>query len=635
MTNKNLRYFSYLLFLIFLQFSQSSFAQTEKILSFHSNIRIDTSGLVSITELIKVYANGDQIKRGLIRTIPLHRKDIYGTRKKMDFLVESVYKDGKTEPFFTKEENGSRSIYMGSKEVTLEPGIYEYQINYSTKGQVGFFKDYDELYWNVTGNEWAFPIEATSARIQFPVGAKAGNTACYTGPAGSKAADCSFYNSSDGSVNFKAGQPLAPGEGFTVAAAFSSGLIKRPSFSEQLFTEYKEVAITALLLIALGGYLFFIWRRYGVDPETPTVIPSFNIPGDLSPGVLRYFNKKKSDQKGFATSIVNMAVKKVIRISKDEDGEYVLARSSGDTALLSSEEQQIYKHFLQSREKMTITSARSNDIYAARTAHENAVKLKIDFKSYFVKHSSHILKAVIATIIAFVLFMYFVAGGYPLVLLFFAPFIGAGVFCIYTGISNLRSTYGISLFLVLFGLAFAGIPCWMLFQFVDKMETSSLVFIGASTLMFITFIYLIKAPTIYGASLMSEIAGFKMYLETAEQERLNLLNPPDLTPQLFERFLPYAMALDVENAWGAKFEKAFDGTDYQPEWYSGESFPYRTFGTAFTRPLNRAFETATPTISSSSSGSSSGSSGSSSWSSGSSSSGSSGGGGGGGGGGGW
>ena len=638
MINKFFRYFSYLLFLILLQFPQQLLAQTERILSFHSDLKIDSSGLLRITERIRVNVNGDQIKRGLVRTLPLYRTDIYSTRKKMDFLVERVLKDGAEEPFSTKEADGNRSVYIGRESVLLEPGIYEYQIVYSTRGQVGFFEGYDELYWNVTGNEWNFPIDSASATIHFPTGAKGGNTVCYTGSAGSKAHDCNSFSDRDGSVTFKTNQPLNQGEGFTIAAAFTSGLIKRPSFTERIFTEYKEIAITALLLIALGAYLFFTWKRYGVDPEGPTVIPSFNVPGGFSPATLRYFVKRKSDQKGFASSIVNMAVKKVIRIRKEEE-DYVLERASDDISLLSTEEQQLYKHLLGTQSKIAINRSNNKDISSARTAYEASVKVKLDFEKYFVKHSKHLIKGILATVVAFALFMYFVGGGYPLVLLFFAPFLGAGLFCIYIGIKGLRSSYGLSLFLVLFGLGFAGAPGWMLLQFIGKMEPTSAVFIVLATLMFLSFIYLIKAPTVYGATMLSEIAGFKMYLETAEQHRLNLLNPPELSPQLFEKFLPYAMALDVENAWGAKFEQVFNGTDYQPEWYDGNRFPYRSFGSGFAQPLSRAFERATPTVSSSSSGSgsSSGSSGSSSWSSGSSSSssGSSGGGGGGGGGGGW
>ena len=63
----------------------------------------------------------------------------------------------------------------------------------------------------------------------------------------------------------------------------------------------------------------------------------------------------------------------------------------------------------------------------------------------------------------------------------------------------------------------------------------------------------LQAPSVEGHKVMDQIEGFREYLGVAEEDRLNVLNPPDKTPQLFERFLPYAIALDVENEWGKRF----------------------------------------------------------------------------------
>ncbi len=142
------------------------------------------------------------------------------------------------------------------------------------------------------------------------------------------------------------------------------------------------------------------------------------------------------------------------------------------------------------------------------------------------------------------------------------------------------------------------------------------------------FYHLLKAPTLTGRKIMDQIEGFKLYLSVAEKERLNLLNPPEKTPALFEKYLPFALALDVENAWSEQFAEvlARAGTEtqpYSPVWYSGSSWD--SFHTSrFTNSLGSSFASA---ISSSSSppGSSSGSGGG----------GFSGGGGGGGGGSGW
>ena len=113
----------------------------------------------------------------------------------------------------------------------------------------------------------------------------------------------------------------------------------------------------------------------------------------------------------------------------------------------------------------------------------------------------------------------------------------------------------------------------------------------------------------------------------AEKERLQILNPPDKTPELFEKHLPYALALDVENQWSEQFPDvlARTGEDraYSPAWYRGASFR-ATDMSRFTSSLGNSFAGAISSASSAP-GSSSGSGGG----------GSSGGGGGGGGGSGW
>lgn len=628
-----------LFLLVVCLFPKISIAQqesTEKIISFHSDINIEKSGLMKVAEHIKIYANGDEFKRGLVRTIPLYRKDKYGNKMNIDFKITGILKNGQKEDFFTKEEAGERSMYIGKKEVLLEPGIYDYEIRYETKGHVGFFDGYDELYWNVTGNDWNFSIDSASATIHFPEGAKAGNTACYTGVRGAKEHNCSFTTAADGSVTFSSTGRLAENEGLTIAAAFTPGIIIRPTFQEKLFTEYRPIVVTILLLIALAGWYYYSWNRFGRDPEKPLVIPTFNVPNDVSPATLRYLYKQKTDQKAFAIAVINMAVKKVIKISKGEDknSDYLLQRDSANTTILAKEEKSVYNKLLGKRAKITISEAYAVEISDAKSALEKDLKQQVNLKDYFLKHSKQIVFSSLITAAAVILFMIFVQGGFIGLLLFFTPFLAVGATTIYFGIKNLINTYGLSLFLIFFGLAFGGIPLYMLLTQVHNIAIVPLVFIIAVTVMFITYIYLIKAPTAFGSRLLSEIEGFKMYLQTAEQHRLNLLNPPDLSPQLFEKFLPYAMALDVENEWGAKFESILSNVDYQPDWYNGETFPYRTLGVAMSQPFSKALQQSIP--SSSSSGSISGSSGSSSWSSGSSSSsGSSGGGGGGGGGGGW
>jgi uncharacterized membrane protein YgcG len=129
---------------------------------------------------------------------------------------------------------------------------------------------------------------------------------------------------------------------------------------------------------------------------------------------------------------------------------------------------------------------------------------------------------------------------------------------------------------------------------------------------------------------LADIAGLKLFLSTAVADELKLVGAPDVTPDVFERFLPYAIALDCEDAWSKRFE-AKSAQSYQPEWYASAS---NTGG--LVPSLTASVGTALATAASASTPSSSfSSSGSSSFSSGSSGGGFSGGGGGGGGGSGW
>ena len=137
----------------------------------------------------------------------------------------------------------------------------------------------------------------------------------------------------------------------------------------------------------------------------------------------------------------------------------------------------------------------------------------------------------------------------------------------------------------------------------------------------------LKAPTPKGRQALDHIKGFKMYMEVAEGEELKRVTapPPPLTPQLYESYLPAALALDVEQKWAERFASVLDiqAPDYQPAWYTGPGFNARNLG-AFSSGLSSSLNSAISSASTAP-GSKSGSGGG----------GSSGGGGGGGGGGGW
>ncbi|RPE08642.1 DUF2207 domain-containing protein [Chitinophaga lutea] len=617
---------------------QPVYPHSEGILQFHADIVIYPSGMLHVREKIKVYAAGASIRKGIFRTIPVYRKDVYGRNVHTGIHVGGVLKNGQPEPYSELEEHGELTVRIGDADVLLQEGIYEYDITYETGGQIGFFDGYDELYWNVTGSNWSFPIEKASAAITVPYGAQVLQTACYTGPDGSTATDCRTSRDSSGTQVFHTNNRLESGSGFTIAVGFSPGLITRPpppTAMEKLISRlmrYREYWLAVLGGLIMFGYSFFTWRKHGKDPEQPIPVPAFEPPDGLSPGSIRYLHTRSADNTGFTATIVNMAIKKAIHIKKD-DAEYVLEKTGEQPPNLLPEEKAIYARLFSGRNKIRVDDAYHGTFSKAQSAFKDSMTAQHDLKKYFLSNSRQI--AIGGLIAGAILIGYLMAVniGQFFFLLFLLPFLGVGGSLLVTGIRNLKQgCTGVILTLV--GGAFTLAPLGVLFLVMDDVPGVALIFVLALLAAYFWYIYLIKAPTPLGAEKASKIEGFMMYLKTAEEHRLNMLTPPEHTPALFERLLPYAIALGLENEWGSKFENVLAQAGYSPEWYDGDTINYRnfsnSFGSGFTSSLMRAQVDPTPPSSSSS-----GSSGSSSWSSGSSGGGSSGGGGGGGGGGGW
>jgi len=566
--------------------------RTERIINFHSDILIDTTGTITVTEYITVYAARDQIKRGIRRELPLYRTDSEGKSIKTGIKILSVLCNDCETKYHTETDTENLNIYIGDQNVLLVPGIYQYAITYESYGQIGFFDAFDELYWNVTGNGWDFYIEQASASITLPEGALSLETACYTGEYGSSQQECSSLASGN-VVSFSTTHDLKLHEGLTVAVSFPRDIVKRPpppTYAEMLWNKYKRHICAVMGLLLFGCYFFFTWKKVGKDPARPTVIPQFKPPHDWSPATVRYLYKKRYDDKVLTVALINMAVKRAISIDASaahvkiknipksatyEEKTYVLnAVEEKDT--LAPEEKKVYETLFESKKSVRVSSY-SNHIlfFDASTNLLSCLNRLLKLKEYLHRNSLY----------AF--------GGFMLIVL---------MVILYVNFTNPATP-------------------------IDYLLT-----LGFSILLFIIYLiyrYLIKAPTQLGAATQSELEGLKMYLKTAEQKRWDTLMPPDQTPELFEKLLPYAIALDVENEWCKKFDNLLKQANYNPDWYTGSTpFTPVVLGYALANSFNSSIGSAKidPSAHSSSGGS---------WSSGSSGGGFSGGGGGGGGGGGW
>ncbi|HVZ15699.1 MAG TPA: DUF2207 domain-containing protein, partial [Terriglobales bacterium] len=141
---------------------------TERVLSYDTDVAVNNDGSMLVRESIRVHAAGQKIVHGIYRDFPTEYKDKMGIRKHVPFDIESVRRDGQDEPYHTGTRANGIRIYIGPRFASVPLGDHTYEITYRTDRQIGFYQDRDELYWNVTGNGWDFPIEHASARVMLP-----------------------------------------------------------------------------------------------------------------------------------------------------------------------------------------------------------------------------------------------------------------------------------------------------------------------------------------------------------------------------------------------------------------------------------------------------------------------------------
>lgn len=615
---------------------------TEEIITFHSDIQVEKDRSILVTETIKVNVEGVNIQRGIFRNIVTAALDENGRRVSHDTEVLEVLKNGMPENFSVSAISGGLQVKIGSADVILSPDEYTYTIRYRMENQVRFFENYDEIYWNVTGNEWDFVIREASAKVILPEDATIMQHKGYSGSYGASGCNCVSEVVEANVITYTTTMMLGHSEGLTIAVGWNKGVVAPPTAAELRQQEIEKhfpliVGLAGLLLIV--GYYLFAWFKVGKDPEKGVIIPRFDAPAGYSPAATRFVHEMGFDKKAFTASVVNMAIKGFLRIEK-QGKTYELHKLTEDSTMLSKGERKIEEALFKKSNSIAIKQSNHSKLRKAISNLQEQLELSF-MKLNFKKNISWWVPGLLLSIANFTaililsfrdeeVFVSIIFGGFIscFSLVFIWAFYSAAKHA--SGIAKII----LSLITAAISLGFIGFGYLLTtnfgtdFSLLFKIAPYFLI-IGSMLLMNILFYHLMKAPTIVGRKRMDEIEGLKMYLEVAEKHRLDKLNPPEMTPQLFEKLLPFAIALNVENKWGEQFddilEKAIHNNEYNPTWYSGsagDTFRAHAFASALGTNFSSAISSASVSPQSSSS-------------SGSGGGGFSGGGGGGGGGGGW
>ena len=503
---------------------------------FEATIDVGADGSIAVEEVIVPRFTGSW--NGIFRSIPIQYKTPQGLNYTLRLDVESI-----------TDENGSPLEYESSRERHYRklkiwvPGAVDatrtVRIRYRVDNGLRFFEEHDELYWNVTGDEWEVPIEAASANIRLPDDVSGVRATAFRGAYGSTE-QASATIGPDG-VQILAAGGLSFREGLTAVVGWNPGIVHRPSAAEKAAeTVYSNLPLVIPVIVFIG--MFRLWRRRGRDPELAPITTRYEPPASMTPAELGTLIDGKPDMRDITATIVDLAVRGHLHI--EESG------NEGFLGLFSSKEYRF--KLLKPRTEWKDLRPHEVDLLEAMFGGSgDAVSLSM-LQNKFYKHLPALKNHLYSRLVSDgfytnrpdrVRVLYIVAG-----------IAGGGI--IAAASAAVMSSLGMQ--------PAAGIVAGIM-----------------SGLIVVLFGWFMPARTVRGTRELEKVLGFQEFLSRVESDRMERTIR---TPEMFEKFLPYAMALGVADVWA----KAFEGIYTQsPQWYTGPGTMHTFRPTMFANDLGR------------------------------------------------
>ncbi|MDR0291294.1 MAG: DUF2207 domain-containing protein [Elusimicrobium sp.] len=563
-----------------LMFAAVFCAAEEYIKSYDVTLALDKDGGATVTETIAANAEHKKINRGLYRDLPYSFDAGYGLSGTMSYNVISLTRNNGQEPYFTEDRSGSLRVNFGNDDL-IPTGINTYTLKYSATNAAGFFKDYDEIYWNVTGNDWDFPIRAAAFTLKLPPGAEVikDKISFYSGPAGSKNKPAvSVSNGADGQTfYFFLNEPLRAREGFTVAVPFKKGLLTPPS-KEELFKMYffsnLKFAALPLWVLVVFAYFFIVWVKFGRDKRIKPVYAVYDPPAGMTPALAQclWTMGGGSGASYLSLLIIQFAVKKCIKIEKYRFftySSYTLTAQKENASALDDKEREIFDRLFFAGEQIILSGNYNSALGTVSRRLKDSIKE--ESKQYIAENKILFFFGCLLALL-FLLITGFISypdkGNMILFLgFFFLPLMSVNIGAVSVALSAFISKTGSKL--SVFGALWATLlsltlSALFLTQGAQSMAFTIIFCVCYLALVLICGIFKVLMPsfTDKGRALVSELAAFKQYLEIGEFGRIEASNP-EAQAEVFCKYYPYAVAFNMENKWNKHFKSILGNTAAQ------------------------------------------------------------------------
>jgi uncharacterized membrane protein len=489
--------------------------------NFEVTVTVAEDAGIRIVEAITVRFNGQW--QGIFRTIPVEYRNPQGFSYRLFLDLEAV-RDESGQELRTElsRDRGNRKIKIwvpGALNVTKTVFL-----RYSVPNALKFFDEHDELYWNVTGTEWDIPIRHASALVELPEGVSGLRATAFTGAYGASARDAEidelergFFFETTRGLNFR--------EGMTVVVGWDPGIVQRPGLVKKAGFFLRSNWLLFLPLLSFFG-MFLIWRRWGKDPERHAVYPEYEPPEGLTPAEAGTLVDNRPDTRDITSTLVDLAIRGHIRIeetesksffglAKDTDYRFVRLSLEEDWTSLKSHERIFLRGLFGDTgylDEVSLSDLK-NEFYNTMSSIKTDLFRNLKAAHYYRHRPDKVLGA----------------------------FIAIGV--------------------VSMGLSIPGFM--LLADALMTSHTSALVAGILFALPILGFGLLMPARTVAGTRMLEKILGFQEFLDRVESDRFKKMIT---SPAMFEAFLPFAVALGVENKWAKAFEDIYTEP---PRWYVG------------------------------------------------------------------
>jgi uncharacterized membrane protein YgcG len=525
-------------------------AKELRIERFNAQIDVLPDSSVSVAESITVHFLGGPW-HGLYREIPVEYFTAQGMNYSL-FLDVKRITDSAGHPL--KYESSRERHYRKLKIFidNADNSVQTINIEYTVADALKFHEDFDEFYWNVTGDEWDVPINSASATITLPSTAKNIRANFATGAYGSHGQDAQISVAGNG-VEVHTTAPLPYHHGLTVAVAFDKGALREPTAFDKTVL-FLRSNWPLLLPVFVALIMYWIWYTNGRDPRLRPIAAQYEPPDQLTPSEVGTLVDNSADMRDITAAIVDLAVRGYIVIQerseshmmglyKSQDYSFILKKPRSEWTLLKPHEQSLLDGiFVGQAEEVVDMADLHNVFYKSLPIIKNQVFGQLVNRGYYLHRPDTVR----------------------------STYIGAGVvigfLAIWGGAAIGRS------------LGMAGAP------FIIAGIFSAAIICG--------FGWFMPARTSSGTRALEGALGFEDFLAHVESDRFNRMIK---TPEMFEKFLPFAMALGVEKNWSKAFANIYTEP---PSWYQGGNLSSGFYPYMFVNNINAMSSQAATTFAS-------------------------------------